>query len=152
MLSGRLVHLIESHWDEIVTRVIAQIRREPNMTHMNRRAESELRDWAQKLLENLGHWLRAANEADLGTMFEKAGEVRFEEDVPLDETIRSFCILREKALDFVEEHLFPRNTMQVFEEEELERRLSRLFDHLTVHLAHGYEHALRMHAALRAHV
>ena len=37
MLSGKLVHLIESHWEEIISSVIARIRREPQMAHYRAR-------------------------------------------------------------------------------------------------------------------
>ena len=42
MISGKLVHLIETHWDEVMTRVIDQIHREPQMSHMRGLVEGEL--------------------------------------------------------------------------------------------------------------
>ena len=151
MLSGKLIHLIESHWDEIVARVVDQIRREPQMTHFQTIAQTELREWGQALLQNLGHWLAAGNEDDLAHKYEHLGKLRFEEDVPLYESVHALCIIREKMLDFVEEHIFSKSSLELYAEEELERRLGRFFDLLTIHLVRGYERALRQassHAGL----
>ena len=143
MLSGKLVHLIESHWDQIMSRVIDQVRHEPQMSHTRALVESELRDWGQTLLQNLGHWLTIGSEEDLARTYEYLGTLRFEEDVPLHESVHGLCIIREKMLDFVEEHIFSKNTMELYAEEELDRRLGRFFDLLTIHLVRGYEQALR---------
>jgi hypothetical protein len=154
MVSGKLVHLIETHWDDVITRVIDQIRREPQMSHMRSLAEGELREWGQGLLQNLGHWLQACNEADLAHKYEHYGALRFEQDIPLHESVRAQCILREKMLDFVEDHMFSKASMdmynlELYEREELERRLGRFFDVLTIHFVHGYERALRKSALAR---
>jgi len=148
MLSGKLVHLIESHWDEIIARVVEQMRREPQMTHIRTVVESELREWGQNLLQNLNHWLAAANEDDLAQRSEALGKLRCEENVPLHESVRALFIIREKMLDFVEEHIPSRDTLELYAEEQLERRLARFFDLLTIHLVYGYERALRRHAAI----
>jgi hypothetical protein len=143
MLSGRLVHLIESRWEEIIAGVISQIRREPEMAHYRAILECELREWGQALLENLGHWLTAAKEDEIAQRYEQLGKERFELGVPLHESVHCLAILRQRVLDFVEEHVFNKNSLELYEEEELDRRLGRFFDVLTVHLVKGYERALR---------
>jgi len=143
MLSGKLIRLIECNWDQIMTRVIEQVRREPQMSHTRSLVESELRDWGQTLLQNLGHWLAAGNEEDLARKYEYLGRLRCMEDVPLHESVHGLCIIRERMLDFVEEHILTKNVLELYAEEELERRLGRFFDLLTIHLVRGYEYALR---------
>jgi hypothetical protein len=150
MLSGKLVHLIESNWEEILSSVIARIRREPQMEHYRARVEPELREWGQVLLQNLGHWLNSGTIDKIGRRYEELGKQRFEADVPLHESVRVLCIVRERVLDFVEEHVFNKNTLQLYEQEELDRRLGRFFDLLTVHLVKGYEHELRTELAVSA--
>jgi hypothetical protein len=147
MLAGRLVPLIESQWEDITARVVEQVRRDPEMAHLRALLESELREWGENLLHNLGHWLAARNEVELGRHYEHIGRLRFEENIPLHELVRGLCIIRETMLDFVEEHITAKNTMALYEEEVLDRRIGRFFDLLTIHLVHGYERALR-HAIL----
>ena len=153
MLSGKLVHLIESHWEEIISGVIARVRREPQMEHYRARVESEMREWGQVLLENLGHWLTPGGE-EIGHRYEEIGRQRFEADVPLHESVRCLCIraragarLRGGAC-LLEEQLsncMPRKSC--------DRRLGRFFDMLTIHMVKGYEDAMRKRApASPAHV
>ncbi len=147
MVSGKLVHLIEQHWDEITSRVIEEVRREPRLAHIRTVIEPELREYGQTMLQNLGHWLRAGNDAELAQQYERLGKLRFEEDVPLHESVRGLCLIREKVLDYIEEHIFTKNTLELYAEEELERRLGRFFDLLIIHLVEGYERAIRKTAA-----
>ncbi len=148
MISGKLVHLIEGHWDEIMSRIIDQVRREPQLTHVRSVVEPEIREYGQTLLEHLGHWLAAGNEDDLAHKYEHLGRLRCEEEVPLHESVRGLCIIREKVLDFVEEHTLTKNTLELYAEEELDRRLGRFFDLLTIHMVKGYERALRKAVAV----
>jgi hypothetical protein len=148
MLSGKLVHLIESHWEEITSGVIARIRREPQMQEYRARVESELREWGQILLQNLGHWLTAGSGEEIGQRYEELGRQRFEADVPLHESVRCLCILRQRVLDFVEERVLNKSSLELYAEEELDRHLGRFFDILTIHMVKGYEAALRKEMAI----
>ena len=143
MLSGRLVHLIESHSQDVVASVITQVRREPELAHYRAVLESDLRDWGQFMLQNLGQWLTAGNTEEIAHRYEQLGKQRFEAEIPLHESVHCFCIMRERVLDFVEEHVFTKNSLALYEQEELDRRLGRFFDLLTIHMVKGYEGALR---------
>jgi hypothetical protein len=149
MLSSKLVHLIESHWDQIMARAIDQVRREPDMVHIRDHFKADAPEWAEDLLQHLGHWLLAGNNLELARKYEVLGLVRFDEDVPLHESVRSLFILREKMLDYVEEHLLDKNTVSLYAEEEFDRQLVRFFDLLTVHMVRGYEKALRSDMTVR---
>src|SRR5690349_16865718 len=105
MLSGKFVHLIESQWDHIIARVIDEVRRDPEMTHFPKLVETEWREWGQNLLQNLGHWLAGGHEKELANAFEEHGRHRFEEDVPLEESVRVLCIIRHKVIDYVDEQM-----------------------------------------------
>ena len=150
MLSGKLIHLIEEHWDEIARRVVDQMRAESDLAHIRALPEIELREWGQNLLHNLDHWLGARNEEALARHYEELGRLRFTQHVPLYESVRGLCILREKMDDYVQEHFFAKNSLEFCAEEELERRLSRFFDLLVCHLVKGYERALRLAAHVEA--
>ena len=150
MLSGKLISLIETHRDEIARRIVEQIRREPDTAHFRRLLDGELRESAQNLLQNLGHWLGTGNTAELARRYESLGQLRYEQEVPLYESIRALCIVREKILDYVEEHIASNSSVELFAEEELDRRLGRFFDVLLVHLARGYERCLRHTLAMTA--
>ena len=150
MLSGKLINLIETHRDDITRRVLEQVRRDPETAHFRRLLDSELRESLQSLLQNLGHWLGTGNATELARRYEMMGRLRYEQEVPLHECARALCIVREKILDYVEEQIISNSSVELYAEEELERRLGRFFDLLLIHLVRGYEHTLRHSMALTA--
>src|ERR1017187_2973034 len=141
MISGKLVHLMEKHEEEITDRVAEQIRRDPAMAHTRAILRTGLWQWHRELLESLSHWLTTGNSEALAGRYQHAGRERFEQGVPLHECVRDLCVLRETLLDYVEEHTFNKDSVELYAEEELDRRVGRFFDLLTVHLVRGYESA-----------
>ena len=150
MLSGKLVHLVEAHWEEVLSRIITYLSREPQMAPYRAAIEPELREWGEILLRNLGHWLSPEREFEIGHNYERLGRLRFEAHIPLHECVRWLAIAREIVLDFVEEHVYTKTSLELYEEEELDRRLGRFFDVLTIHMVKGYEEAWRAAQAPRA--
>lgn len=147
MVSGRFVYLIESHGGEIVNRVIEEMRRLPGMADARILLAPELREWREELIENLGHWLRSANEAELASRYEERGKQRFDEGIPLHDCVQALCMVRRKMVDFVDEQVANKDAMTLYAEEELVRRLARFFDVLIVSFVRGYEQALRRSVA-----
>ena len=143
MISGRLVHLIESNEESIIDRALAQIRREPEMPRTRSLMDHEVRAWGHDLMHQLGHWLSAGNEQGLALRYERLGKLCHEQQIPLHEAVRGLCVLREKMLDFAEEHIVSNSSVELYAEEELDRRLGRFFDLLTIHLIRGFEQALQ---------
>ena len=144
MLSGRLVHLIEEHWEGIADRLVLDVHRHPELPVLAKRPEGELKEWCQGILANLGYWLAATKGEELKRRYEVLGRSRFEESVPLHEAVLRMFILKEKIIDFVHQQGFAVNSMQVYAEEELERRVGRFFDAMVYHIVRGYESAMRV--------
>jgi len=147
MISARLVHLIESNGEQLIDRTVAQIRREPEMIKTRSLLDHELRDWGQDLLHHLGHWLSAGNEHDLALRYERLGKLCYEQEIPLHEAVRALTVLRGKMLDFAEENLISNSSVELYAEEELDRRLGRFFDLLTIHMVQGFERCVTRPAA-----
>jgi hypothetical protein len=150
MLSGRLVHLIEANSASIIQQVISQIRRDPELMHVSKLPDAELREYGQHLLDRLGDWLAAGTEHELAHYYEDTGRLRFEEGVPLCEAVRGLFLVKNKMIDFVINQADARTYMQLYAEEELEHRVDRFFDILVCHLVKGYEGALRRSARVAA--
>ena len=141
MLSTRLVQLIESNWEEISDRVVRAVKRHPDLTHLAGRPDLELREWCREILQNFGYLLSATKDEDVQRQFEALGAMRFEEDIPLHETVLRVHILKDKLIGFVHEQGFAMSAMQLYAEEELEQRMDRLFDALVYRIVRGYESA-----------
>ena len=149
MVSGRLIHLIEAHQEQIASSVIQEIRQHPDLVHLRKLPDAELRERGQQILENLDHWLGAGHTAEIAHRYETIGKARFEESIPLHESVRALAITKDKMIDFVNQHGLTKTPVELYAEEELERRVGRFFDELTIHMVRGYEAAWRRaaHAA-----
>jgi len=150
MLSGKLIHLIESHWDTITAGALQHIHKDPATTHLALLPEAELREWTQGVRGNLGPWAAGTGREELGRRYEALGKLRFEEAVPLAECVRGLSILKAKMYDLIQEQGTARTVTEIYAEEETEIRLGRFFDFLICHLVDGYEAALRHAAHLEA--
>jgi hypothetical protein len=148
MLSTKLVQLIEVNWDEIAHRLIGAVRNHPDMQELSRRPDIELREWCQEILENLGNSLTAQKRDEVRNRYQGLGKVRFEENIPLHEAVLRFQLLKNKIFEFIHEQGFAMNAIQLYAEEELERRTASYFDACVYHVVCGYEHALRRAARL----
>lgn len=143
MLSGKLIRLIEAHQQEITNRLLRDIQRHPDLPHLRQLPEAELRERGQVLLEHLGYWLVEGNEEEVARKHEALGKTRFDEGVPLHESVHALFLIKEKMIDFIGEQGFNPNALQLYAEEELERRVGRFFDLLVLRLVRGYENAWR---------
>jgi hypothetical protein len=147
MLSARLIRLIETHQEEISARALHDIRLHPDLSQIRNLQDLELRERARRILGQLGKWL--AEDEELAREYEHLGDTRFEESIPLHESVRALFIIKDKMIDFVKEQGVKRDSVELYAEEELERRVDRFFDELVIHLVRGYEGAWRRaaHAA-----
>jgi hypothetical protein len=143
MLSARLIHLIESHQDEIATRILHEIRRQPELSHIHKLDDLELRERGRRILGHLGKWLAEARQEELAREYEILGRTRHEEAIPLHESVRALCIIKNKMIDFVKEQGLKMDSVELYAEEELEDRVGRFFDELVIHMVRGYEGAWR---------
>jgi len=144
MLSGRLVHLIEGHWEEIASSAIEKIRRPPDLPALAKRPPAELKQWCQENLIHLGDWLSAATDEDMQRRYEALGRIRFEECIPLHEAVLRVFILKDKIVDFVHQQGLAPTSMNLYAEEELEHRVGRFFDAMVYRIVRGYENAMRL--------
>jgi hypothetical protein len=143
LLSARFIRLIEDHREQIGAAAISAIRQGPELSHMGRLPESELRDWASGILMCLQCYPVPAEREELSSRFQKVGRQRFEEAIPLHEAIRSLQVLKGKIINFVRNEGLARNSLDVYAEQELEHEVGLLFDRLLYSVALGYEEALR---------
>ena len=146
MLSGKLIHLIEAHEEEITERIIREIQDHVDLAHLRKLPVAELREPCRKILQNLGHWLAWGNEGELAREYEEIGKSHFVEAVPLQESVHGLTLVKQKMFDFIDDQGMEPDALTLYAEEELERRVGRFFDLLLIHLVRGYE-AFWRHAA-----
>jgi hypothetical protein len=143
MLSHRLIQCIEDHSEQLTDEVIRRIRMDPELTHIGQLPTSDLHEWRSGLLRNLGAWLAGEERGKLRKHYEEIGKERFDGGIPLHECVRSLHILKQEIVDFARNQGFAQSSVEIYAEEELERRVDRFIDFLLYHLVRGYEAALR---------
>lgn len=121
--------------------MIREIRRHPDLADLCKLSDAELRERSQQILKHLGYWISAGHEAEIEPSYELLGKARFEESIPLHEPVRALAIIKNKMMDFVHYQGIARTAVDLYAEEELERRVGRFFDELTIHMVRGYETA-----------
>ena len=139
MISTKLVHRIEDHWEQVSARFFRVIRSSQDMPHFARLPESELTEVCRRVLRNLGNWLVSGSEYDIAWIFERIGAERHRGGIPLSEAIRVVQLLKDATISFIQDEGPVENSVELYAEEELENQLGRFFDLLVFHLARGYE-------------
>lgn len=150
MLSGKLIRLIETHEEKIAQTVVGAIRRHPGLAHVGGLPDQELRERGEQIVMNLGHWLAHGHEQQLAHEYEAVGHERFDEGIPLHESVECLFLVKEKMIEFLEDQGTDHDSLALYAEEQFERRLGRFFDLLVSHLVRGYETAWRHAAQLHA--
>ena len=143
MLSVKLVQLVETHWEQISTRILLKIRSDSRLPHICRLSESELRNRTRELLNNIGDWLGASMDEPLAERCAQLGRQRFEEGIPLHEVVLARFLIKEGLIEFVRDHAFVETSLQLYAEGEMEKSVSYLFDRMIYYVVRGYEGAMR---------
>ena len=156
MLSIKMVQLVETHWEQISARILHKIQNDPRLAHVSRLSESELRERAREILNNISDWLGASLDEPLARRCEALGRQRFEEGIPLHEVVLARFIIKEGLMEFVRDHAFVETSLQLYAEGEMEKSIGHLFDRMIYYVVRGYEEAMRevhqhAHAAATHH-
>jgi hypothetical protein len=141
MVSAKLVHQVEDHWEAISGRYMRRLRQQHGLHHVSRTPDSEITDACRRVLHNLGHWLVSSSEEEIARLYERVGHDRFAAGIPLSESLRSVQLMKDATLDYIQDEAFVQTSVDLYAEEELELQLGRFFDLLIYHLARGYETA-----------
>jgi hypothetical protein len=141
MVSARLVHQIEEHWEAVSARFLRVLRGSHSLPHVSKMPESEITETCRRILHRLGHWLVSSSEDEIARHYQRVGEERFAQHMPLSEAIRAMQIMKDVTMDYIQDEFFVQSSVDLYAEEELERQLGRFYDLLIYHLARGYEEA-----------
>jgi hypothetical protein len=143
MLSTNLIRMIESHAEQITADAVRGIRQDPELPSLKKLPELELHSWGSHILRHLGDWLGASNDKQIASCYQGLGQLRFEEHVPLHESVRNFQVLKNLIITYARNQGIRQTTMELYVEGELEHELSRFFDKMIYHVVRGYEGARR---------
>jgi hypothetical protein len=147
MISGKLLHLIAAHREEITAGAIRRIRNDDDIPHIQALSDRELRNWARGLLEALESKALGGDDVSMTLEYRDRGRLRFETSVNLYEVVRCLHILKLKILEFVRNRGFAQSSIEIYAQEEIEHYVGLFFDWALYNIVRGYEEA--QHTAAR---
>lgn len=140
MLAIRLVHLIESHSDELANGLVDRIRHSSRTVSYFKIPEDDLRQSAYDLYHHLGDWLNNKTETDIEYRFTQLGTSRAEEEIPIADFVWAMVITKEHLWRFLQLQSVER-IFELFGELELIQLIDQFFDRALYYAMLGYARA-----------
>jgi hypothetical protein len=141
MLSTKLLHRVEAHWESIAKAVVQQMQTDPNTPHHQVLDEEEIRARAHDLMHNLGVWLTSGDESGVAHSHQEIGRARHAEGVPLAECVYRLQLIESKTIDYIQVQNPAQSAMDMYGELEVLRALERFFAIVIYNVIVGYEQA-----------
>jgi hypothetical protein len=142
MISQSLVHLIETHADELTDRWLKIVRVHPDTQTYRTFPDDKLRQRAFEVYSRLGRWIGSeAHHAEVEQSYTALGAERFHEGFRLSEVIAALWLTKKELWGFVLEHGFFDSAVQLYQTLELYNSVVAYFDRAGFYTVRGYEEA-----------
>jgi hypothetical protein len=139
MIALRLVHLIESHSDQLTESLLHKLQRSSRAADLKRVPEQEIRDRAREVYRNLSDWLLTKTEEDIERVYTPVGRRRAEQGVMLSAVCWALMMTEENLWDFLELEGMRERPLEILGGFELLRLLDQFFDQAIYFATVGYE-------------
>lgn len=139
MIALRLVHLIESHSEELAESLVRKVERSSRTTDLKKVPAKELRQRAREVYRNLSNWLLNKTEDDVERVYRPLGRRRAEQGVALSALSWALMMTEENLWDFLELEGMLEEPLEILAECELRRLLDLFFDRAIYFATLGYE-------------
>ena len=145
MIALRLVHLIETHSEELASGLVKKLELSPHTRDLQKVPANELRERASEIYRHLSEWLLHSKEDEIERRYAAVGARRATQDVALADVCWAIMLTKENLWDFVEDQGFLKSPHELMGELELLRLLDHFFDRALCYVVEGYEqmHALK---------
>ncbi len=141
MIALRLVHLIETHSEELAEGLTQKLLSSDRTVDMRKVPANELHHRCHEIYRNLSDWLLNKTEHDIEAVYRDLGSRRAKQGVSLSALVWALALTKEHMWGFLEWEGVHGGLHNVFGELELLRLLEQLFDRAVYHTIEGYEQA-----------
>ena len=142
MISQALVHLIETHADELTRRWMKIVRVHPDTQTYRTFSDDKLCQRAFEVYSRLGRWVGSeAHHAEVEESYTALGAERFREGFRLSEVIAALWLTKRELWGFVLERGLLDSAVQLYQTLELYNSVVAYFDRAAFYTARGYEEA-----------
>jgi len=152
MIALRLVHLIESHCDELTEDLVEKLLADSRTRDLQKIPANELRGRIHELLQHLSEWLLHKTTGDIESQYVALGSRRSAQGVSLSDFSWAFTRTKEHLWSFLQRQGFLLNAVELYGELELLRLLDQFFDQALCFAIQGYELQAAGHAMGEAHL
>lgn len=150
MISQKLVHLIETHADELCKRWLKKVRLDEDTPTYHNFPENKLVGRIENLYSHLSEWLVDETEIRAKESFRELGARKFQEGFHISEVVKALILARRTLWFFVEERGFY-DTVELRQAIELSYRVNLFFDRIIIHALQGYEREADLTRRIKAH-
>jgi len=139
MIALRLVHLIESHSEQLVEGLVHKIERSSRAADLKKIPPQEIRERAREVYRNLSDWILTKTQADIERVYTPLGRRRAEQGVSLSALCWALMMTEENLWDFLELEGMRERPLEILGGFELLRLLDQFFDQAIYFATFGYE-------------
>jgi hypothetical protein len=137
----RLVHLIETHSNELASALLNRVRSSDATPDYYLVPDEDLKDRVYEIYRHLGDWLITRDEFDLEPQYEKIGARRANQNIPFSQVAWAIVLTKDNLWEFLKLHSEMERPVEVFGELEMLELFDLFFDRAIYFAAVGYEKA-----------
>lgn len=138
MVAPRLVHLIESHSEELADGLVQKLQTSERTTAYRKIPAHELRNAVLEVYNNLGDWLLTKTESDVEVRYKELG-ARRAADVPLSQFMASMLMTKEHLWSYLRREAMSDGALGLYSELEFLQSLTTFYDRAIYYASMGYE-------------
>lgn len=139
MIALRLVHLIESHSEQLAEALINKLERSSRAGELKKVPPHEIKERTREVYRNLSDWLLTKTEDDIERVYVPVGRRRAEQGVTLSALCWALMMTEENLWDFLELQGMRERPLEILGGFELLRLLDTFFDDAIYFSTLGYE-------------
>lgn len=145
MIAPRLVHLIESHSEQLTHGLVEKLQRCERLPDLKNIPDDEFRHRVHEIYHNLGEWLLSKTEADIEGRYTVLGARRAAQGVALSQLVWAILIVKEHLWEFLKREGLVDRPVELYQELELFQLTDQFFDRAVYYAIIGYERSAGTH-------
>jgi len=139
MIALRLVHLIESHSEELSESLLHKLKHSSRTADLRKVPLHEIRERGREVYLNLSDWLLTKTDHDIERVYVPLGRRRAEQGVAMSALCWALMVTEENLWDYLELEGMREQPLEILGGFELLRLLDRFFDQAVYFAMVGYE-------------
>lgn len=143
MIALRLVHLIESHSDQLADGLLQKLKRSSRTADFRNVPEDEIQQRVVEVYRNLSDWLLTKTEADVERVYRALGRRRAEQGISLGSLCWAIMMIEENLWEFLEMEGMREKPLELLGSLELLRLMDQFFDRAVYYSTVEYENYWR---------